>query len=310
MKRFKNILYIVDQDITNENVIAKKVITLARLNSASVTVVSILEDGLFEQFNRSVLQNGKELTNMLTEQLSSDIHRFISDDNWSGIKVSGKVLQGKGFISIIQKVLRDKHDLIIKRGSSIRGIDQLSMRLIRKCPCPIWIVKGKESRELTRILGAVDVATDNQETKLLNKKIVELSYSLAQREGGEAHYLHAWHMQAESMLRGPRFKFSDSKIEQMKKQLEKESRENLSSLLESLHIERRPSNMHVLEGKTDTVIEKVLESLQIDVLVVGTIGRSGIPGLLIGNTVEKLLTRVPCSVLAVKPDGYESPVTI
>jgi nucleotide-binding universal stress UspA family protein len=310
VKRFKNILYIVDQDITNENVIAKKVITLARLNNASVTVVSILEDGLFEQFNRSVLQNGKELTNMLTEQLSSDIHRFISDDKWSGIKVSGKVLQGKGFISIIQKVLRDRHDLIIKRGSSRRGIDQLSMRLIRKCPCPIWIVKGKESRELTRILGAVDVATDNQETKLLNKKIVELSYSLAQREGGEAHYLHAWHMQAESMLRGPRFKFSDSKIEQMKKQLEKESRENLSSLLESLHIECRPSNMHVLEGKTDTVIEKVLESLQIDVLVVGTIGRSGIPGLLIGNTVEKLLTRVPCSVLAVKPDGYESPVTI
>jgi nucleotide-binding universal stress UspA family protein len=310
VKRFKNILYIVDQDIANENVIAKKVITLARLNNASVTVVSILEDGLFEQFNRSVLQNGKELTNILTEQLSSDIDRFISDDNWSDIKVSGKVLQGRGFISIIQKVLRDKHDLIIKRGSSRRGIDQLSMRLIRKCPCPIWIVKGKESRELTRILGAVDVATDNQETKLLNKKIVELSYSLAQREGGEAHYLHAWHMQAESMLRGPRFKFSDSKIEQMKKQLEKESRENLSSLLESLHIESRPSNMHVLEGKTDTVIEKVLESLQIDVLVVGTIGRSGIPGLLIGNTVEKLLTRVPCSVLAVKPDGYESPVTI
>ncbi len=65
------------------------------------------------------------------------------------------------------------------------------------------------------------------------------------------HYLHAWHLQAEAMLRGPRFKFTDSKIEQMKMQLEQESKENLSSLLESLHIERRSSNMHVLEGKTD-----------------------------------------------------------
>ncbi len=184
MKRFKNLLYIVDPGIANDDIIANKVITLARLNNASVTVVSILEDGLFEQLNRSVLQNGKELTNILIEQLTADIHRFISNDNWSGIKVSGKVLQGKGFISIIQKVLRDKHDLIFKRGSPRRGMDQLSMRLIRKCPCPIWAVKGKESRELTRILGAVDVATDNQETKLLNRKIIELSYSLAQREGG------------------------------------------------------------------------------------------------------------------------------
>lgn len=88
MKRFKNILYIVDSEISNEEVIAKKVIKLARLNNASVTVVSILEDGLFEQFNRSVLQNGKELTNMLMEQLTGEIHRFISDDNWLLFSVS------------------------------------------------------------------------------------------------------------------------------------------------------------------------------------------------------------------------------
>lgn len=68
--------------------------------------------------------------------------------------------------------------------------------------------------------------------------------------------------------------------------------------------------MHVLEGKMDRVIEKTFESLQIDVLVVGTTGRSGISGLLIGNTVEKLLSQVQCSVVAVKPDGYESPITI
>ena len=40
----------------------------------------------------------------------------------------------------------------------------------------------------------------------------------------------------------------------------------------------------------------------------GTVARTGIPGLLIGNTAETILQRVDCSVLAVKPDGFVSPV--
>ena len=46
----------------------------------------------------------------------------------------------------------------------------------------------------------------------------------------------------------------------------------------------------------------------IDLIVMGTIARTGIPGLFIGNTAESILQRVDCSVLAVKPDGFVSPV--
>ena len=123
------------------------------------------------------------------------------------------------------------------------------MRLIRKCPCAIWIIQVKTSEELTRILEAVDVMSENEETLLLNGKIVALSQSLAQREAGEAHYLNVWHLQAESMLRGPRFTVSKTEIQQMKEQLERQSREKRSSLLSSAHIECRPEQMHVLEGK-------------------------------------------------------------
>jgi universal stress protein E len=40
----------------------------------------------------------------------------------------------------------------------------------------------------------------------------------------------------------------------------------------------------------------------------GTLGRAGIAGLLIGNTAEKILHQVECSVMTVKPDGFVSPV--
>ena len=53
-----------------------------------------------------------------------------------------------------------------------------------------------------------------------------------------------------------------------------------------------------------------MKQYDIDLLVMGTVARSGIPGLVIGNTAERLLPQVPCSLLAVKPAGFESPVTL
>ena len=47
---------------------------------------------------------------------------------------------------------------------------------------------------------------------------------------------------------------------------------------------------------------------QVELLVIGTVGRSGIPGLLIGNTAEQVLAEVTCSILAFKPAGFVSPI--
>jgi len=40
----------------------------------------------------------------------------------------------------------------------------------------------------------------------------------------------------------------------------------------------------------------------------GTVARTGIKGLIIGNTAEVILNGIQCSVLAVKPDGFVSPL--
>lgn len=58
------------------------------------------------------------------------------------------------------------------------------------------------------------------------------------------------------------------------------------------------------------MIKKGIVDLKIDVVVMVSIARSGIPGLLIGNQAEKTLNNIKCTVLIVKPDGFLSPVTI
>jgi nucleotide-binding universal stress UspA family protein len=56
------------------------------------------------------------------------------------------------------------------------------------------------------------------------------------------------------------------------------------------------------------VIPWVVRKRKIDLLVMGTICRTGIPGFIIGNTAEKVLDTINCSVLTVKPVGFVSPV--
>jgi nucleotide-binding universal stress UspA family protein len=68
--------------------------------------------------------------------------------------------------------------------------------------------------------------------------------------------------------------------------------------------------IHILKGRAGYLIPEVSRKLGIELIVMGTVSRTGIEGLFIGNTAEEILERVDCSVLAVKPDGFVTPVKI
>lgn len=162
------------------------------------------------------------------------------------------------------------------------------MRLVRKCPCPVWIIK-RGSRDYKRILGALDIAADHSETIALNRKIVELTHSLAQREQGEAHFLHAWRLEYEMMLSGPRFKVSFQEIAEMKNSIRLHRTDAFEDLFKSVSITPIKGHVHLREGQSNDVIKQLLDELAIDVIIMGSVARSGIPGLLIGNRAEELI---------------------
>ena len=68
--------------------------------------------------------------------------------------------------------------------------------------------------------------------------------------------------------------------------------------------------MMLRRGEPADAIPEFVVSEGIDVLVMGTVARGGIPGMLIGNTADRVLRKWPCSVLTVKPDGFVSPVRL
>ena len=86
----------------------------------------------------------------------------------------------------------------------------------------------------------------------------------------------------------------------------------LDDFLTPYKLSHRSDSVHLLhdESGPGPAISELAKKEQIDLVVMGTIARSGLAGALLGNTAEKVLDRLECSVLAVKPDGFVSPVSL
>ncbi len=68
--------------------------------------------------------------------------------------------------------------------------------------------------------------------------------------------------------------------------------------------------VQLAEGDASYVVPEKATELGADLVVMGTLARTGIAGLLMGNTAESILMQLDCSVLTVKPPGFVSPITL
>jgi nucleotide-binding universal stress UspA family protein len=69
-------------------------------------------------------------------------------------------------------------------------------------------------------------------------------------------------------------------------------------------------HFHLPQGAAQKMIPELAVKLGADIVVMGTVARTGISGLIIGNTAETILYQLECSVLASKPAGFITPVTV
>jgi len=67
--------------------------------------------------------------------------------------------------------------------------------------------------------------------------------------------------------------------------------------------------LHMLHGEPHEVLPLFAYDRGMDLLVMGTLARTGIPGFFMGNTTEDVLRQVDAAVLTLKPEGFVSPVT-
>lgn len=321
MKRFSNILLVADS-ARADSVALKRAIELAKTNQAKLTVVDIVKQIPGTMQMAIVAMPYNELIEFAIAEKRVALDEVAAVGTTKGVGISVDVLVGKAFLEIVRKVLRDDHDLVIKAAASPDRVKNVlfgstDMHLMRKCPCPVWITKSSEVHRYRRIIAAVDNDPDEPATEALNQKILEMSVSLAISESSELHVVHAWQLAHESYLRSARTGIPDDEIDVMVAEEHTARRKWLERLVadytrsgDKEAIDLLQPELHLTEGAASYVVPEEAAELGADLVVMGTVARTGIAGILMGNTAEDILAQIDCSVLTVKPPGFVSPVTL
>ena len=181
-------------------------------------------------------------------------------------------------------------------------------------------LKSNEEANYQRVFAAVDVDQENSDEIIssLNRQILEIASSLAISESCEFHIVHAWTAWEDSLFNSPPLNFADDDemsdwVEQQRVADETKMNDLMSTLTEILGqdtMEYLKPQLHIIKGEADRVIQDLVQEQEADLVVMGTVARTGIPGLIMGNTAESILNNIECSVLAVKPPGFVTPVTL
>jgi len=311
VQRFKNILLICNFD-TQQHMAVDRAVSLAGQNKARLTVFTVVKELPVNTWMAITAIPPQELLELVIKDRQEKVDTLVADMVKQGVDARSLVVTGTPFLEIIRQVLRDKHDLVIlaaegKGGIKKRLFGSTSMHLMRKCPCPVWVVKQAQTWPYTRTLAAVDPSTSATESDSLNPLILQLASSMASKEAGELHVIHVWHLFGESYvrIRG----MTDDEIREARERERLRHRECLNTLLEQVDVTELKPHLHLIEGDPVERIPELVMEQGIDLLVMGTVCRTGVGGFLIGNTAEEVLNQIDCSVLTVKPEGFVTPVT-
>jgi nucleotide-binding universal stress UspA family protein len=324
MQRFKNILCVVNTELDDDFAL-EHAVKLAVNNNAQLTVVEVIDE---IPPNTTLLERTLSPID-LQEQMIVAHQKRLQDlvSCWSNkIEITFKVLTGIVFLEVIYEVLRNGHDLVFKTADRGMLLDRLfgsdDMHLLRKCPCPVWMVKPDSPKTCKKILAAVDVddsyPSEELNTRhLLNQQVLEMASSLALSESAELHIVHTWVAIGESYMRGG---FAARPEEEIVAYVEEERQKHsrnlnvlLSQVIDKLEqdgLENTKPEKHLVKGYPRKKVPELAEKIKVDLVVMGTVARTGIAGFFMGNTAEAILNQLDCSVLAIKPPGFVTPVIL
>ena len=238
----------------------------------------------------------------LRDRSDTAMRRMIVDLNAMDLDVKFETLLGEPFVEITHAVQEEGYNLVL---AGTRGLGKwehffvgsTAKRLIRKCPSSVWIVKVGHICPPKVVLAATDFSD-------VSLKAVKEGLRVAQQASGEFHLLHvvdSKDVPEDLISRIP-------KGSSLRQEINEEATRRLEEFLDSLAVDRTQIQVHLSWGTPWQEIQRISRHQAADLIVIGTVGRSGIKGLLLGNTAEKVLDTCDCSILTVKPDGFVSPI--
>ena len=179
--------------------------------------------------------------------------------------------------------------------------------LIHSCSAPLLLVKPRQFAAEPKILAAVDPLHAHAKPAELDHAILALAKELTTALHGDLEVFHSF--DPAPVIAGATGSIASPiavPVRELTAALEQSHRKALAQLLDAYPV--RDSAVHLHQGVAAEALLALSSTLPADIVIMGAISRSGLKKIFIGNTAERVLDRLPCDLLVVKPAGFAVPV--
>ncbi|WP_213607929.1 universal stress protein UspE [Pseudoalteromonas sp.] len=305
METIKRIIAVIDPTKDEQNALARS-IDLAKKSGASITAFMTVYDFSYEM---TTMLSGDEREAMRKAVLK-DRELWLKDlvSPYENININTQVIwHNRPYEAIINTVINDKYDLVIKgthQHGALKAVifTPTDWHLVRKCPTPVLFVKDMAWPANGNILAAVNAVSENEQHLSLNKRIIKDAQFLCELANAKLNLVNAYPATPVNIaIEIPEFNpglYNES--------VKKHHIESTNELANTFNL--TSEQCFIEEGLPEDVIPDVAKRLNSELVVIGTVGRTGLSAALVGNTAEHVIDSLDCDVLALKPDGYVSPL--
>ncbi|MGB1198311.1 MAG: universal stress protein UspE [Thalassotalea sp.] len=307
MEKYKKILTVIDPTTEDQKAL-ERAIELASKTNATITAYLSIYDFSYEMTTMLSSEEREAMRMSVIKDRELWLSEKIASLAHTGLLIDSKVIwHNRPFEPIIEQVITENYDIVIKgthEHDKLKAVifTPTDWHILRKCPCPVLLVKDHSWPKNGNIVAAVNVGSDEDEHISLNNKVTEEAINLAKLIDANVHLVNSFPGTPVNIaIEIPEFNANEYN----------ESMLNHHKAAMAEHAEKfnvSVNNTHVGEGLPEDVIQSQAIALDAELVILGTIGRTGLSAALIGNTAEHVIDGLNCDVLALKPNGYQSPL--
>ncbi|WP_339723250.1 universal stress protein [uncultured Paraglaciecola sp.] len=262
----------------------------------------------------SIYEPVMELTDVLSSDHRKELKKQYMADRYLYMNTLADALEKKGISCSVNVAWhRELHeaieeivdaitpDLVVKRiTADSSNINPFAMpvdrHLLRYCKAPLLLVRDSHWLD-TPILAAIDPTTNDNKHIELNHNILEYSKMIAHVTKTTLHSVNTF----ETPSMGPSMDVGWANIDfdSIKVDASNIHKNKMETLLKEHDLFIHP--YHVMEGRADIAIPQKAKEIDAQLLILGTVGRTGLLGAFIGNTAEHILANMSCDILTLKP---------
>ena len=308
MSRYQNILVAIDAQQDDQPALRRAVYLNQRIGGKIKAFLPIYDFSyemttLLSPDERSNMRKG--VISQRTEWIRQQAQAYIE----AGVEIEIKVVwHNRPYEAIIQEILAHQHDLVLKMAHQHDRLEAViftptDWHLLRKCPCPVWMVKDQAWPEGGKAVVAVNLASEEPHHDELNQKLIRETTLLAEMVNHtEVHLVGAYPITPINIA----IELPDFDPSVYNDAIRGQHLIAMKALRQKFCISEEFT--HVAKGLPEEVIPDIASHLDAGIVVLGTIGRTGLSAAFLGNTAEQVIDHLRCDLLAIKPDDFKSPI--